>query len=491
MPELAAPPILSPRRPTIVALVLGALTAVALWQRLHLNFNGPYLDESDYLYVGRLLDAGVPWKTYTYVFSSHIPIHILSFGDTLGGLTGARMVAAALGLGSLLFFYGAARALLGSRRIAGWAVLILLVASPHLFISKFATYDIVAFFFFSLSLWLMMEGLRSRRYGWLLCLLASTVFAAAVLSKYVVVVHAPVLALAVALRRPRLLVFALLPCLLLLGEYVHRHWADLKMLYEHQIKGAHAKNSTRLQILTIAAFYAGPLLLLTLGSVVMVIKRLGLTWRALRVHALLLALALPLVAVHVRSADMVSMYKHMVYPVAMLAPLGAWLLHRLSRRHLAAPLVVCAALTALGFWQTGRMERAFPDFTAMLAHLRPKLGPTTTILSEEAYVFRYAFGGGKVGGNFYEMTWFDNDGDNQRTPQDVIDAVWDGKPDYVMVHGQIMPGLAGKLREGVLPHQYRKVFEQPYVLSDVMTRLRHGKVELWKRNGAYKGQYPL
>ena len=491
MPELAVTPKLSPRRTTVVALVLGALCAVALWQRLRLGFNGPYLDESDYLYVNRVLQAGIPWKTYTYVFGSHIPIRILGFGDELGGLWGARAVAAVLGAGSLGFFFGAARQLLGSARVAGWAVLLLALAAPHIFISKFATYDVVAFFFFSLSLWLVLAGLRSRRYGWLLCLLGSAAFATAVLCKYVVIAFAPVLALAVAMRRPRLLVFALLPCVLLLGEYIHRHWADLKQLYLVQIKGAHARNSTHGQILSIAGFYAGPMLALALGSALLVIVRLGVTWRALRVHVFLLLMALPLVAMHVRSSDMVSMYKHMVYPVAMLAPLAGWLLHRLSRRTLLAPLALCAALAGLGAWQTRRMEHGFPNFTAMLDALRPGFGPTTTILSEEGYVFRYAFAGATGGKGLYEMTWFDNDGDGNRTPQDVIDAVWDGKPDYVMVHGQITPNLTQKLREGVLPHEYHKVYEQPYVLSDVMTRIRQGKVELWKRNGAYKGQYPL
>lgn len=476
---------------TAAAVVFGAITAVVFWQRLSVGFNGPYLDESDYLYVSRLLEAKQPWKTYADIFSSHLPLHVLGVGEQLGGLLGARLLAAALGLVSLGFCYGAALALFGSRRAAGFATLLVLVAAPHIFISKFATYDVIAFFFFSLALWLLFAGLCSARDGWLLLALASVAFAAAVLSNYVVVVYAPLLALAVAVRRPKLLPFALLPCVGLLGEYLVRHWADLEQLYKIQVVGAHAENSTTLQILAIAAFYAMPVLLLALGCLVVILRRVGASWRALRLPLFLVLMALPLVALHVRAGDMVSMYKHMVYPVAMLALLVGWGLARAGRTRWWLPALVLVVLATLGYWQTRRIERAFPDFRPLLAHLAPKVSPATSILSEEAYVFRYAFGGAKANTRIYQMTWFDNDGDGNRTPQDVIDAVWDGKPDYVMVHGQILPGLAATLREKVLPHQYHKVYERAYELSDVMTQIRRGKVELWRRNGVYKGQYPL
>lgn len=465
--------------------------AVSLWQRLTLAFNGAYLDESDYLYVGKLLKAGVPWKTYTYVFSSHLPIQILSIGEGWGGLYGARALAAVLGMGSLGFCYAAALALLGNRRVAGWAVLLLALAAPHVFISKFATYDVVAFFFYAASLWLLAEGLRRRRLAWLWCLACSAVFATAVLSKYVVIVHAPVLALVVAIRRPRLLAAALLPCAAILLEYAHRHWADLRVLYESQILHAHARNSTRGQIAWIALAYVGPTALMATAVTAWLLHRRGISWRLLRLPLLLAALASPLIATHLRSADMVSMYKHMVYPLTALTPLAALLLHRLSRRSRLLPLGLAAAVAALGFYQTSRMEHAFPDLRPMMARLTQELTPSTSVITEEGYALRYQFQGASPSSKIFEMGWFDNDGDNQRTPQDVIDAVWDGKPDLVLIYGQIAPILSAKLRDGVLPNKYRKIYDQPYVVSDVMSRITRGAIQVWKRNGAYQGKYPL
>jgi hypothetical protein len=491
MQETIAAPPLSPRRTTILALALGVLTAVNFWMRLRLGYNGPYLDESDYLYVGRLLKAGLPWNSYTYMFSSHIPLRVLALGESWGGLHGARAVAAVLGLCSLAFVVGATRALFKSTSVTVWAVALLSLAAPQVFISKYATYDVVCFCFFTLSGWLLIEGLQRRRWGWLWCLCSSIVFAVAVLSKYVVVVHAPILGLVVAIRRPRLLFVALVPCGLILADYAHRHWGDLKMLYVNQVLHAHAKNTTRMGILHITATYCAPVLGLALASFAMQISRTGVHWRALRLHFFLMALAAPLVAMHLRSVDMVSMFKHMVYPVAVLTPLAGWFLHRLSRRGYALPIGLVVVMACIGLYQTRQMEKSFVNFDRLVQYLRPRLGPTTTIISEEGYVFRYYFAGSTFGKHFHEFSWFDNNGDGDHTEQDVVDAVWDGKPDYVMVYGQLTPNLSQKLREAILPNQYHKVFEEPYSLSAIMTTTKRGTVELWKRNGAYKGQYPL
>lgn len=490
MSSAAASSSLAPRRAMVLGLVFGVFAAISLWQRLHLAFNGPYLDESDYLYVGRVLRSNTAWNTYTYVFSSHLPLRILGFGEEAGGLLGARALAALLGLCSLGFFFGATRRLFDSTPVAAWAVLLLALLASHVFISKFATYDIVCFFFFTASMWMLVEGLRHRTFGWLRCLLASVLFGVAVLSKYVVIIHAPVLALIVAVRRPRLLAAALLPCAALLTLYTYRHWPDLQVLYQGQILHAHARNSSRLHILYTAALYTGPLLVLALAGLAMQAARTGVVWRAIRTHCFLLLLAMPLIAMHVRSADIVSMFKHMVYPAAMLTPLAAWFLHRLSRRRMALACAITGALAGIGLYQTRQMERSFPDLRPMVSYLQDRLSPNTTILTEEGYVFRYAFPD-LPARNLYEFTWFDNDKDGKRTPKDVTDAVWDGKPDYVMTFGQITPHLTEKLRSAILRHQYHKVYEQPYELSSVMTSATRGVVELWRRNGTYKGKYPL
>lgn len=478
--------LLSRRRTLIVATSFGALAGVALWQRLTLDFRGPCLDETSGLYVARLLRDHLPWNTYTYATSSHIPMHVLGLGEAWGGLLGARALAALLGACSLVFFFGGTRALFGSNRVAGWATALLALQAPLLFASKLATHDIVAIFFFTGSMWLLAAGLGSRYFGWLCCALASVGFAIAVLSQYLLVVHAPILVLVVTARRPRLLVAALLPCAALLVDYAYRHWSDLQVLAASQLAMMHASRDPLLGILHDAALYTAPMLCLALASLAMQMSRTGAHWRAIRLHLFLLLLAVPVIAAHAIADERASIARHMVYPLVALAPLAAWFLHRISRRHLALPLGVAAVLAGIGVEQTRQLERSFPDLTPVVEHLRPRLGPTTTVLSEEGFVFRYSFPD-LPSRNFQELTWFDNDLDGRRPQQDAIDAIWDGKPDYVLLTGQIAPGLAEKLRTSVLPHRYRKVLEQSYELPPVQTRLVRGSVELWKRNGVYQG----
>lgn len=475
---------LSPRRTIVLAAGLGALAGLAVWMRLGAGGGGSP-EEYGTLYVARLLGEQVPWSTYSYAPGSHIPLHLFGFGDRFEGLIGARLVSAVLALGSLGFFFGGMRSLFGSSRVAGWAVLLLALQAPHLLLGKLVTADVVAFFFFTGSMWLLIEGLSTHYFGWLLAMLASVGFAIAVLCKYVVLVHAPVLIVVVAVRRPRLLFAALLPCSLLIADYLYSHWADLRVLATNQLARVAGLHGSRLGILHTAAVYAAPMLGLALASLTMQLSKAGAEWRAIRLHLVLLLLATPMVALHVLLADDAALVPHLVYPLVALVPLAAWFLHRLSQRQLAIPLALAAVLAGVGLEQVSQLTRATPDVRPALAYLEARVGPITTVLSEDAFAVRYTFDDparGEVRA-FQELTWLDNDRDGKRTPQDAIDAIWDGKPDYVLLTGQVAPALVEKLREGVLPRRYRKAFEQPYELSGALSKHTRGAVQVWRRVG--------
>lgn len=476
MAEAAATLPMPSRRATVLAMVLGVLTGVALWPRLHLGLCGPTLEESGGLYVARLLRDHVPWNTYNYAPSSHIPWHLLGLGDAAGGLLGARVVAALLGAGALAFTYAATKTLFGSKRIAGWSALLLALQAPLISASRTASGDVVALFFFTGAMWLFLEGMNRRNVGWLLCMLGSVSFSIAVLSTYAVLALAPVVLLIVAARRRWLIFPTVLPSAVLLADYAHRHWADLQVLICNQLARISSLPPSRGSIAWEVATLIGPLLALALAGLVMQVARTGAQWRALRPHAFLLLLALPLPALHLLVNDGSALARHLLYPLLALAPLAAWFLQRLGRRGLVLPLALTVLLGGLGAWQSGELAQAYPDLRPVVDYLRPRIGPTTTALSEDGFVLRYAFPE-VAGRNFAELTYFDNDLDGKRTPQDVVDGVWDGKVDYVLTTGKIAPELVEKLRGGVLPHRYRKVLGRPY---------RGGEVQLWKRAGVYK-----
>src|SRR5579863_1353350 len=218
--------------------ILAVVMLLALWQRARLDYNGAYLDESDYLFVGDLLHDGGKWATQTYMFSSDLPLHVLSFGDRHGGLVGARLVCALLGLLSLAFYFALVRRLSRSRAVAAVATLIVAVSAPHVFISKLAVYDIVCLTAFVAGLWALARAWTAKGgAAQLWTLAAPALLRTALLCKYVVALELPVLGLLVLVKKPRLAPMLALPAMIMTAWYAHAHWPALLLLHKTQIAG--------------------------------------------------------------------------------------------------------------------------------------------------------------------------------------------------------------------------------------------------------------
>ena len=84
---------------------------------------------------------------------------LLGMGEALGGLEGARAIAGLLGLMSLVGLYRWVRQLYQSVEVAWLSVALFSMQAVHIFISRFATYDIIALAFFSLALTPLLAGL--------------------------------------------------------------------------------------------------------------------------------------------------------------------------------------------------------------------------------------------------------------------------------------------------------------------------------------------
>lgn len=460
---------------------------------MRIDYNGPYVDECDYMFVGRELLANRGWNTQTYIFSSNLPLYLLGFADHLGGLLGARALWAALGLSSLALYHQVIAELFRNRVVAVVATLFVGLSASHSFISKFATYDMPCWLAFVAGLWALGRALRASSWSahaWTAA--ASALFAIAILSKYVVIVETPVLALFVMIKRPRLTVAFAIPALVICLSYAWAKRAALTVLYETQLSQTHEANATRLQIVMICARYLAPLLVLFAAAAVMQLVRTKARLKSLEWIVWSTLLAAPMIAYHLKAADRISMYKHLVYPVMFIAPWAAVFVVRALRARfwLLAPVAI-AAVCAHGLFELSRMERAYPDPRPTLAALPADTLGEFTLLSEDPYFFRYSLMNKTTSDRLYESTWFDNDQDGKRTSKDVVDAVWDGKFQYVFLDGRVTPRLTGKLRERVLHRNYDRVYAQPYTVSDVMSDATQGVVELYRRRGPYMGKWPL
>lgn len=482
----------SARSDLAIGAALAFLVGIAL--RLDLGFNGPYLDENTYLFVGRLLINGETWPNQTFIFSSDLPLWLIGLGDQWGGLIGARAISAAFGVLSLVVAYRTACTLFGDRLLAALSTGIVALSAAHAFISRFATYDAPAFFFFTVAFALLIQvPSRGGRPGHILAVLAGVSFAVAVLTKYVVVLYMPVLfVLVVGLPRFRKYAVAFLTPIAIVGLlYAAAYWPDLLELYRVQIAGAHTANATRAGVLIETLLACGlPAALGVTGW--FVARRYGksTTHDAPIPLTYLLIFALPMPAYHILQGDRISLFKHLVYASYFLAPLCALLCAQvpLMRPHLRLwrwlPATVVAGLAVIGARQVRAMEQGYPDSRPATQVVESLLRPGMRVLSEDPYLLRRALYPKLPLTAFGETAWLDNDLDTRFHDQDVIDAVWDGKFNLVVLDGQVTPALTAELREGVLPRHYDVVIDLPYEHSPVITKIDRGSITVHRRRWA-------
>ncbi|MBV9794640.1 MAG: glycosyltransferase family 39 protein [Actinobacteria bacterium] len=190
--------------PLILVLVLQAVLSARL-----IGADTAFQDEALYLWAGHLEWAGLlhgaPVPPFPSFFSGAPVIYppLAALADSVGGLTGARVL-------SLLFMLGAtALGYFTARRLAGpWAAFfaaaLFAVAGPTLHLGSFATYDAMALFLVALAAWLVVRaGDRADATLWMAG--AGVVLALANLTLYPSALFDPVvvlLALLVALPTP-------------------------------------------------------------------------------------------------------------------------------------------------------------------------------------------------------------------------------------------------------------------------------------------------
>jgi hypothetical protein len=466
--------------------VIAICLAVSGFLRLTLNFNAPYMDEADYLFVGRLYLEGHDWASQSYIFGSDIPIYILGFFDALGGHLAARIGAFLLGILSLFFFFKFAQSLFKSTAPAIFSVVILALSSAHIFISKFATYDIICYTFFAGSLWAGMHAVRTNSLK--TTLLATTLFCLAFLSKYVALAYAPFFFLVLLFKSRRNAIIAGALVCAICGIYIWVNLQELTALWQNHVVGSHAPKSDYAQVLGYIMGYTALLYgVYALGVIFK--KRFGFSDRML---ISMLLLSLPLLLYHVRTRDLISAFKHMVYPATFLSAVAGGMISALLKENFhpkllkVMPYLLLPFLIITGYFQVRDMENSFPDTRNSIAFLKEKINPQTRIISEDPYLFRYYFYPKMGLKNFAETGYHDNNLDGKFEDQDVIDAVWEGKFDYVFLTGQITPHLSQKLREGVLPNSYVKIFSEDFKNSEVMRRNASGRVEIYGLKSAFK-----
>jgi 4-amino-4-deoxy-L-arabinose transferase-like glycosyltransferase len=151
--------------------VLAVQTALSL--RL-VRADTAFEDEATYLWAGHLEWAhvlhGTPLPQFPAYFSGAPVLYppIGALADSIGGLTGARILSLIFMLGATVMLWATTGRLFG-RRAAFFAAALFAVGGPTLHLGAFATYDAMSIFLMALAAWLVVwAGERQDATVWMI-----------------------------------------------------------------------------------------------------------------------------------------------------------------------------------------------------------------------------------------------------------------------------------------------------------------------------------
>lgn len=459
------------RHKTVFVFSIIAISLM-LWLRVTVTFNSAYVDESDYLFVGQLLLDGIHWNTKSYIFSSDIPLILIGLAGQLNGLFSARLLSVVLGLFSLLLAYRLYRQFLVSQPLGLFATIFLAVSAGHIFISKFATYDIICFTFLLLSFCFLWSS-QKKYADTIFIIIGAGVFVLAVLSKYILIAYWPLVFLILLWRQKLQAFIFLLISFLCFSVYVYMNYADLQLLYQNQIVGTHTGNTDRLEVLAIILQY----LVLLLPGVLWCLYKY-------KKYFYIFIMALPLLFYHCLAANSIAVYKHVVFSVFFLSPLAVIGLNELMKKNQRYTLLVLSVFVCcsagLSFWQVKTIEQSYPNTTLAVKAIQEKLQKTDKVMSENPYLLREALYPVLGLEQLQDTHYYDGNKDGVYERQDVIDSLWDGQFDYVYLDGRFHPEFSSFLREKVIPERYDLLYGQAYQTQSLVSRNNHGKISVYK-----------
>ncbi|MFI9153825.1 glycosyltransferase family 39 protein [Streptomyces sp. NPDC053367] len=490
----------SRRRDWVSRGILLVILAVQAALSLRLS-NTAFQDEALYVAAGHnIIDHwtdGTPLNNgYEKYFSGSPMLYPVAaaFVDGYFGLTGARLLSLACMLGATALLYSFTRRLF-NERVALAAAALFAVTQPSIVLGFFATYDAPAIFLLALAAWIVV---RTGRGPVLAVLLAAPVMVLAVAVKY-----------ASGLYLPTLVVLAALTA------WHHRGWGSLLrafvlglgtaalagvgLMYTDVLAGVrqtttnrqHGTDSAMSLIeksvewggLMFATAVAGALAYMLRGRMNESPRSYGLMgpgwrWRALLGTVLTCtALLAPAYQIHLQTS--VSLYKHLDFGLLFAAPMAGVGVIRLVGKHFRYPqlgILLWVSALCLGVSQSEWRFGLWPDSRAMVQAIEPYMKPDGHYLGATYEVPTYYLRD-RTGHAQWSSTYGFGYSDDKGRPHEGREAyrlaIRDGYFDLVLLDGIATPDLEEFLaREITLSGHYRLIGKIPHEMPGATTSYR-------------------
>lgn len=461
--------------------------------------------EDEALYVGaghyelRYLLHGTPLPVdFAAYFSGHPALYpvLAAIVDSRFGLTGVRVMSLAFMLGTTSLLYAMTRRLF-NERAALCAVALFSVIQSTIFLGYFATYDALALVLLALAAWVVVRTGRSNPAA---VLLAAPPMALAVAVKYASGLYLPTLVvLAVlsaypyrglrALTRGVLLAVAT-GALLAVARYTAGPIGGVSSTTTGRAHGT----TPAWPMLVDSAQWGGLMFLVALGGSIAYVHRARMgemPWmrgstpgwvRRLLLGLVLTGTALLAPAYQIYLHTEISLFKHVGYGLLFAAPMAGLGVSRLVGPHFRYPqLGVMLYVTVLVFGMAqSQQEFSFRDPSQMVAVMRGVVTRHGHYLAEESEVPAYYLRD-VTGWKQWESTFFisykGKDGQVHTGDDGFRTAVHDGYYDAIVLNGDVTPD-ADRVVTAALhdTSKYRLLAVLPYTTS-----LGPGAYRVWVR----------
>ncbi|MGC0338563.1 ArnT family glycosyltransferase [Streptomyces sp. SLBN-8D4] len=495
----------SKRRAWVSRGVLAVVLLVQAVLSLRLS-NTAFQDEALYLAAGHnIIDhwaSGTPLHSgYESYFSGSPMLYpvVAAVVDGYFGLSGARLLSLVCMLGATALLYSFSRRMF-NERVALVAAALFAVTQPTIVLGWFATYDAPAIFLLALSTWIVV---RTNKAPVIAVLLAAPLMVLAVAVKYASALYVPTLIVLAALtawhhKGWRCVLRALLlglgtAALVGVGLMYTNVLAGVKSTTTNRAHGADtamslAEKSVEWGGLMFAAAVAGAVAYTLRGRMNESPRSHGLAgpgwrWRALTGLVLAgTALLAPAYQIHLSTS--VSLYKHLDFGLLFAAPMAGVGVIRLVGKHFRYPqlgILLWVTALCLGVSQSEWRFGLWPDSTPLVKAIEPYMKPKGKYLGATYEVPVYYLRGKTEQDQWtstYGIGYSDKNGKIHHGQEGYRLAIQAGYFDLVVLDGIATPDIDKYIEQQVTKNgNYRLVGKIPYRLSGGGT----GSYQIWAK----------
>ncbi len=174
-----------------VSFFLLLVTLIVLYLRFSVWYSGITPAEYFSIFIGKSLLEGTQSDILSFYMHSPFPSIIIGILAKIGVESATRITFAFIGILSLMVYFKFLIENVFDKRSAILSLILFSIQSSHIFMSKFISNDLIAFTFFSTSIWLG-SAILNKKASYLILITASILYLLSILSYYPLVLFFPI-----------------------------------------------------------------------------------------------------------------------------------------------------------------------------------------------------------------------------------------------------------------------------------------------------------